>query len=272
MKKRIKWLILSLLLLVFVGSGFMLLREGLEAHASARLYEEAQQLAQVPTLNTLTEKGLEQDSHVMEQLKAIDLSVLQERNNEVIGWIFIPNTAISYPLVQGSDNAYYLKHSYLKSSTGVGAIFLDYRNDPTLADFNSIIYGHRMKNSSMFEPLKGYADQDFWKAHQEIYLSLSGGSIRRYAVFASYDELVGGESYRTDFEDDRAAKQAFLDQAVGASRIQTGLLVTPDDHILTLSTCTGKGYDKRLVVQAKALDTPPTDIQTDNMLSEEEQL
>lgn len=87
------------------------------------------------------------------------------------GWILIPNTVISYPLLQGEDNQYYLNHTWKKWTSAVGAIFMDSQNNPNLTDFNTIVYGHRMNNGSMFASLKNYKKQSYWQAHPCVYIT-----------------------------------------------------------------------------------------------------
>ena len=93
----------------------------------------------------------------------MDLSPLQEVNADVVGWTAIPGV-LSYPLLQGGDNAYYLTHAWNGEENAAGAVFLDCRADACLGDFNTLIYGHRMRNGTMFGSLKHYKDaekQDF---------------------------------------------------------------------------------------------------------------
>jgi sortase B len=183
-----------------------------------------------------------------EALRNMDFSALQQVNPDVLGWILIPGTRISYPVVQGEDNSFYLDHTWQKSRNSVGAIFLECTNSRDLSDFNTIVYGHRMNNTSMFGILKNYQDADFWAAHPDLYLTDSSGA-RRYEIFAAYEVSVEGEAYRIGFSSDRA-KQTFLDDSLEKSILDTGIVPTVDDQIVTLSTCTGFGHDTRWVVQA----------------------
>ena len=91
----------------------------------------------------------------------MDLPALQQVNSDVIGWIAIPGTEISYPLVQGTDNDYYLTHTWNQNSSAVGAIFMDCRCSADFSGFNTIVYGHRMNNGSMFAALKHYQKAGF---------------------------------------------------------------------------------------------------------------
>jgi sortase B len=166
----------------------------------------------------------------------------------VLGWIYIPDTKVNYPVLQSSDNQYYLEHTWQKEASTTGSIFLDYQSSRDLSDFNTLIYGHRMANGSMFRTLANYTTQSYWEEHPAVYFVDAAG-CRRYDVFAAYEVSVVGVSYEIGFADD-TAKQSFIDQCLARSGIATGIQPTVNDRILTLSTCTGRGYATRWVVQA----------------------
>ena len=96
---------------------------------------------------------------------AVDFASLQEINPDIVGWIYIERTEINYPVVQGNDNQYYLKHLFSGEWNGSGCIFLDSRNRADFSDRHSIIYGHHMKNGSMFSGLTEYKKQEFYDSH-----------------------------------------------------------------------------------------------------------
>jgi sortase B len=221
---------------------------------------QAEQVANLPDLSAITREpdiaeptlGEDTDEEAadpyIEALQSIDLAALQAENSEVLGWIFIPDTKVNYPVLQTGDNEYYLTHTWQKTSSSTGSIFLDYRNSGDMSDFNTLIYGHRMANGSMFRALANYTTQSYWEEHPSVYFVDAAG-CRRYDVFAAYEVSVVGISYETVFADE-AAKQDFIDQCLARSGITTGVQPTASDRILTLSTCTGRGYSTRWVVQA----------------------
>ena len=159
--------------------------------------------------------------------------------------------------MQGDDNEYYLNHTWKKWTSVVGAIFMEYANSPDLSNFNTIIYGHRMNNGSMFASLKYYKDLSYWKAHPYVYITDDNGS-HRYEIFAAYEVSVEGDTYRLGFSSD-ASKQSFIDYCLSQSVIDTGITPTIYDRILTLSTCTGNGHATRWVVQAVLKGEAPSD-------------
>lgn len=247
---------------VCLGSGAMFVRQLFDYRTGDAAYAEAAQIAALPEPETTPEPEPAPEPSAEETPSApqtpaepaestpaaIDLPALQAVNADVIGWISIPDTAISYPLVQGADNEYYLTHTWNRVSSAVGAIFLDARCPSDLGGFNTILYGHRMRNGSMFAALKNYSSQDFWRAHPRIYLTDAAGT-HTFDIYAAYEVSTEGEAYRLDFSDG-SDRQAFLRDGLSRSVISTGLSPAAGDRILTLSTCTGRGHATRWVVQA----------------------
>ena len=190
----------------------------------------------------------EEDPHLAE-LAAMDLDALRQINPDVIGWIRIPDTVIDYPLLQGEDNEYYLKHTWEEKKNAVGSIFLECRNSPDLTDYNTIIYGHNMNNGSMFASLRKYAGETYFTQHPYVYLVTDDG-VLRYDVFSSYKADVDGVTYGLSFRQEET-KAEFLIHALENSSFDAGIVPESQDRILTLSTCSGAGYSTRWVVHAR---------------------
>ena len=173
MKRTLRRGLIILLALVFAGSLGMVIYRGIEYKEGQETYEEAAELVQLPDLSDLPEPTPEEPEEsapvyvdpYADALRNMDFAALQEVNSDVLGWILIPNTVISYPLVQGNNNQYYLNHTWKKWTSVVGAIFLECQNSPDFSDFNTVIYGHRMNNGSMFASLKNYKKQSYWASH-----------------------------------------------------------------------------------------------------------
>lgn len=177
----------------------------------------------------------------------MDLSPLQEVNPHVVGWIEIPGV-LSYPLLQGGDNARYLTHAWNGEENATGAVFLDFRADAGLGDFNTLIYGHRMRNGTMFGSLKHYKDADFWRENPSVYLA-NGDGTRRYDIYAVYETGLTAATYQREFSGPEE-KQDFIRYGLERSVIDTGVTPTAEDTIITLSTCSGGDRNTRWVVQA----------------------
>lgn len=177
----------------------------------------------------------------MQDLSEMDISALKEENKDVIGWIVIPDTTISYPILQGEDNQYYLKHTWKKKWNTAGAIFLDYRNNATFEDFNTIIYGHRRKDQTMFSPLLNYKEQEYANTNQYVYV-VTEDKVYQYAIFSAHYDSTSGSSWRLGLNSVNG-KQAYIDYCLEKSLIDGLVLPTAEDKILTLSTCSGLGDD-----------------------------
>ena len=266
MGRRVLTAVLTLVLLgSLAGMGYRQLqyREG------EKVYQEAEELVQLPDLETIEtvpveEKPGEQQPAASESAAAeepapvyidpyaqaladMDFVALREQNTDVLGWILIPNTKVSYPLVQGEDNDYYLNHTWRKTRSVVGAIFMEQQSSADLTDFNTIIYGHRMNNRSMFGRLLDYKKQSYWQDHPRFYITDDSGT-HTYEIFAAYEPAVGSTPYCIRFSND-TEKQTFINYGLEHSVIETGVVPEVTDRIVTLSTCTGNGHATRWVVQ-----------------------
>lgn len=266
MGRRVLTAVLTLVLLgSLAGMGYRQLqyREG------EKVYQEAEELVQLPDLETIEtvpveEKPVEQQPVASESAAAeepapvyidpyaqaladMDFVALREQNTDVLGWIVIPNTKVSYPLVQGEDNDYYLNHTWRKTRSVVGAIFVEQQSSADLTDFNTIIYGHRMNNRSMFGRLLDYKKQSYWQDHPRFYITDDSGT-HTYEIFAAYEPAVGSTPYCIRFSND-TEKQTFINYGLEHSVIETGVVPEVTDRIVTLSTCTGNGHATRWVVQ-----------------------
>jgi len=270
MNCKLRKKLVFLLAAIFLCAGSLLISRLVDAHSAAKANALAQTLASIPTVTIPqesipaaeaphtdpTESTLEttQPAEELPDADALrllnwDIASLQEVNPEVIGWILLPDTQINYPLLHTKDNETYLHTAWDGSYSASGSIFLETRNDPALTDYNTLIYGHHMRNGSMFAPLMGYKDAQFLKANPNIYIA-TADSVHRYTVFAAYEASVVSDTYRLIFNSP-ARKQLALNSYLERSQWEPPLIPTIRDHILTLSTCTGTGqYETRWVVQA----------------------
>lgn len=264
MKKKVYKVLTVVLVIGLVVGCAGVVRHQVDLHKGAQDYADAEAIAgfsipsgvvQEPEKAEQPEQDQEPEAPAEEALPApvqalrgLDLEALQEVNGEAGGWLRIPGIAISYPLMFGGDNDYYLNHTWKKETSAVGSIFLDCRNNSDFQDFNTLVYGHRMRNESMFGLLAGYKDLEFWEKAPSVYIVDQRG-ISRYDIFAAYEVSVLERTYRLDLQTD-AEKEDFIAFALESSAIDTGLVPTAQDKILTLSTCTGRGHATRWVVQA----------------------
>lgn len=182
----------------------------------------------------------------------------QRQNSDTVAYIDVPNTTVQYPVVQTKNNDYYTDHSFAKRKRAAGAIFLDAWNSSDFTDFNTVIYGHNMKDGSMFSELRDYRHKGFLSNHKYIHVTLLK-SRRTYKVIAAY--VVEDDFDFRGFSKTTAADRAsFIAQITRRSELQTNTIATADDLLLTLVTCTGGDNDWYWVVHA-VLDKVVTTVQ-----------
>ncbi|MBQ9155295.1 MAG: class B sortase [Eubacterium sp.] len=185
----------------------------------------------------------------------VDFDELKKVNPDVIGWLHIPDTGINYPIVQGQDNSYYLHRTFKKESSYVGAIFMDVNCKPDFTSFNSIIYGHNLKNGEMFGHLKGLYDLNYnskadYKKHSKIWV-VTPKENREYDIFAAREINVDKDMdvYYVEFASKEEYK-TYLASQVEKSQYKTKAPVSEDRSMITLSTCTSTTETGRFIVQA----------------------
>ena len=184
----------------------------------------------------------------------VDLKSIQAVNPDVKGWIYIPDTAISYPLLWSKSDDTYLRHTYTKEYSVFGSIFFSHLSSPDLTDMHTLIYGHNTKNGSMFGGLKKYKEKAYFQAHPFIYL-IMGDRTYQYKVVSCFTAETSDDVYilsfvkNTDF-------QKWLADIVTKSEVDPGVVaITGAEKVLTLSTCTSRTKTERFTVNAILTDS-----------------
>lgn len=175
-------------------------------------------------------------------------------NDDFVGWITIPDTRIDYPIVKASDNDYYLKHDFYGQPSKAGSIFMDYRNIGNWSDQHTIIYGHKIKNKTMFYDLLRFRDPDFYRDNRILVFETLRGPIY-YKVFAAY--TTGPDFYFINTRFDEVSHANFIRQIRGRSDFDWDTDVDFTSKILTLATCSHDFEDSRYVVHAIRIDETP---------------
>jgi len=168
-------------------------------------------------------------------------------NGDVVAWVFIPDTQIDYPIVQGIDNEEYLHKGFDGQERKAGTLFLDVQASPDFEGLNHPVYGHNMKDGSMFGELKLFLKEEFALAHTEMYLYTPAGDWR-LIPFAIYIAPNSG-NYHTEPEDQEDAYMRARDW-IEKSRVAFDVEVQPEDRFVTLVTCYSDDYDRRVVLHA----------------------
>lgn len=178
----------------------------------------------------------------------VDFKELQSYNPDVIGWIYIEGSdIINYPILYSGDDSSYLRTSIDKKHAIAGSIFLEGVNTPDFEDYHSIIYGHRMRYT-MFGTLKNYKNEEgYYEAHPDIQI-LTPTVAYRYQIFSWSDVDANNYTYTVYYDHDEKYGQ-FLERIQADAMQKTGVEVSPEDKVITLSTCS-KTSD-RFVVHAK---------------------
>lgn len=202
--------------------------------------------------NYETDAGESESAVYEEDLQIMQaISTLKEDNEDVIGWITFDNMKLSYPIMQREDNEYYLNHTFSGEVNSAGSIFMEAANSSDFEDMHTIIYGHNMKNLSMFGQLKKYKTEEFYEEHQ-FFTVYTDEHAYRYQIFAYYDIAETGDVYMIGFGPDKEYRE-FVNKMRRRSYYDTGLEVTEQDKVITLSTCSTEG--NRFVVNAKRIET-----------------
>ncbi len=187
-------------------------------------------------------------------LRAVDFAALQEDTcADIYAWISIPDTRIDYPVLQHpSDDIYYLNYNLDGSKGYPGCIYTERENSRDFSDFNTVIYGHNMKNGSMFHDLHSYEDESFLPDHPYVYI-YTPDRVMRYRIFAAYPyddrHLLYSFDYATPEGRAGYLSEIFSIRSMSAV-LDDQVAVTSEDRLITLSTCVGSQNEKRYLVQA----------------------
>lgn len=248
----IKWSKYVILTLLFItGAIFSLTKIGIYTYdgiQSRKMYSEINNMVNSTRIITETFKSKSDNINTNADTLKIVYDEIIHINPCYAGYIYIANTSIQYPIVQGDDNIFYLTHDILGKTNTRGSIFMDYRNNSGFTDGNTVLYGHNMRDKSMFNQLLNYKDEQFLKNAGTIKILIESEMLE-YDVFAAY-KIEENEEYLTlNFQDEQDFNQ-YLDKIKSRTEIDTTYDINCDDRILTLSTCNDAGSSIRYVVHA----------------------
>lgn len=233
-------IILIILIIIFVSSGYIVLNWFYNTSKTEKKYEDlATSVVQTQEKDKNKEENKEQES------EKINFDELNKINSDVVGWIKINNTTVDYPIMQTTDNEYYLKKDIYKKYDQCGSIFMDNKNKANFTDKNTVIYGHNIKKGIMFADL------------EKIYNGNLGNDIEinvytkekemTYKVFSSYETEPEGYSINTNISENEMDN--FIKTLSQRSKNKYDCEYEDIDQILTLSTCDNTGK-KRILVHA----------------------
>lgn len=222
MKKNLRRILQFILVCIFLYSGYKWVDIKIANYKEKQLKEKLEAKVSIPK------------DHKKDKIK-IDFNSLKEMNDEIFGWIYLEDTDISYPVVQGKDNDFYLNHTADKKYNYVGSVFLDYRNKKDFSDYNSFIYGHNVKHGTIFAELENYLDKQFFDSHPYIYFFTPEKNYR-LEVFSMYSTDKYSDSYQFEINS-MEDYENYLNRIKERSVYKNDVEVSTTDKIITLSTC-----------------------------------
>ena len=247
-KKRNGWKILYVILvlacLLCIGGMVLYL---MQDNAEEVIVEEQQEaLKEEYVIEELPEKELAE--------LPIDFEGLWEINPEIYAWIRVPDTKIDYPILQheGEDQGYYLTRDIYGENSQAGSIYTEHYNRKDFTDPNTLLYGHNMKNGSMFHNVRYFAEREYFDEHEDLYIYVPG-KILKYQIITCYEyddrHILGS----FDFSDE-AVFTEYLEEIMNPRSMYTmvreGVELTPENRIVTLSTCVANKPNNRRLLQA----------------------
>lgn len=218
--------------------------------------DETQSVEQEDNRTDMQDSTLEQLGITVPQ-KDFDWSALEQVNPDIYAWIYVPGTNIDYPVLQNAtDDNYYLKYNMNGTRGYPGCIYTEKINRKDFSDFNTVIYGHNMRNDSMFATLHYFEDYAFFKNCPYIYI-YQEDKVLAYEIFAAYTSDNQHILYSNDFTTE-SGRQIYLDKIYrntdSTANLRSDVQAGEQSHILTLSTCVKGESEKRYLVQAVLLN------------------
>ena len=255
-KKLVLAALLTLSLLVLSAGGYVLGQRTAEYAEGDEAYSGLEEYVSFPSSFPGEDEsgGLQQTETPQVQSGApnVDFAALSRINPDIVGWLYCEGTQINYPVVQGSDDEYYLDHLFDGTQNANGCLFLDSRVDASFSSVHSIIYGHHMRSGAMFASLDGYKRQSFYDAHPAMLL-ITPDATYEVRLFAAYVADPSEDAWEVSFANDGEI-QTWIDAAIAQSTFTSDVKPTPGDRLLTLSTCSYEFGDARFVVVGVMVD------------------
>lgn len=190
--------------------------------------------------------------YIKMDMLSVDFNELKKKNNDTVGFIKVNGTNVNYPIVQSTDNKYYLKHAFDKTANSAGWVFADYRNNMVDFDKNTVIYGHSRSNQTVFGSLKKVLNKSWYSNKDNHIIKLSTPTENSlWQIVSIY--TIQPESYYITTKFSNTQFQTFIKTIKERSQINFSGTINENDKILTLSTCEDTAGTRRLVIHAKLI-------------------
>lgn len=245
--------IIGILLVVMVVSGVGYIREQM---ASRRQKEQQESLAQIASQTTeeTTRESSEAETETETEpayVSPIDFEALRAKNPDTVGWIRVPDTRIDYPIVQSEDNSEYLHTDFEGRDSVYGTVYLDCDSRPDFSGWNNPVYGHHMKDGSMFKDVVKFKDQDFFREHRYFEIYTPERTIHLKALACYYSDS-SGIVRKTRFSS-RESFDAWMEERLSPCRFAE-VPEVPVDSMFVLVTCSYEQDDARTLLYAVEVD------------------
>ena len=217
-------------------------------------------VGEATTQNVQTETIENSEPQNKETERMLQVKQLKEENADIVGWLEIENTTINYPVLQGTDNEYYMTHNYKKGKSKNGSIFLNADYDWNIASNNLLIYGHNLGNGTMFQELLKYESESYYKQHPKIrFTTVEDDS--EYEIISAFKSRVYYKSEKNVFRyyyfinsKSQEEYNQFVKNAKNASLYPIEATASYGDQLITLSTCSYYVEDGRFAVVGKKVE------------------
>jgi len=250
-KMEIRSVLQVIFLILILISIWGLLSVVLEYEIADKEYKKLQQTVHETTTDKENDQKEEEVEFRPNQSIIEEFQNLKAKNTDMMAWITFDTLDISYPVMKGQDNLYYLTHTFSGKTNSSGSIFMEVGNAGDFSDCHTLVYGHNMKNGSMFGQLKKYRDEEFYKGNEYFTIYLENKYLR-YQIFSVHTVSVSDQVYTIGF----APNQEYADFVERLNRqawYDTGIKAGVNDKVVTLSTCTSSD-DSRYVVHALLIE------------------
>ena len=253
---RIWQIILGISVLVMVVSGVRIYQLSREYSEGIEEYQELEQyvtIAKEPVAETADdtqEEAAGSEEATTESKIAVNVEVdyagLIGINKDFAGWLYYEPLELSYPIVRGNDNDYYTHYTFENTKNSSGAIFMDFLNKVDLTDYNTIIYGHNMRNGTMFGSLKKLLNDEEMIANNPYFYILTEDKTLQYQIFACYITKEDSDTYQIIRNEEE--QKTYLDFIASQTELLDNVEVTQQDRVVTLSTCNGLHSTNRTII------------------------
>ena len=233
MRRKLRGILITVLSLAILGSGYYVISEWTSTRSAENSYAQMKEIFKLPDTSG--------------SLSLMDFTQLKEKNSQIVAWITLDDTILSYPVVQGTDNSYYLNRTADRQSAREGAIFLDYRAEPDFSNFSSVIYGHNTVSGTMFGSLQAFKDREYFDTHKSGVLYTPENTYALDIVSVAITQPTS-DYYKYSFSSPSEIREHILMLKNTALFSRDFTDITEIDNLIFLSTCSYERSNARTVL------------------------